>query len=64
MEFSLVQMGERMRNIQSLIQQSIENKDILLWFPGTAGMGHRNTEVMKWIGLVEGLAVHVLASLN
>lgn len=29
-EFSLVQIGESMRNIQSTIQQSVENNDILL----------------------------------
>jgi len=58
-EFSLVQRGESMRNIQSLIQQSVANKDISLRFPSTAGMGHRNAEVLKWVGLGEGLVVRL-----
>lgn len=48
-----------MRNTESLVQQSIANKDILLWLPSAAGVGHRNTGIRKWIVLGEGLGLHL-----
>lgn len=63
MEFSLVQIGESMRNIQSLIQQSIENKDISLRFPSRDGSQKYWSYEVDWDGGRVG-GSSLLASFN